>query len=66
VLGVNWGIWVRRNRQQHRTDLDRLAHWCADGKLSCHVHKVYPLAETPAALKALTERKAMGKLIVRP
>jgi len=66
VLGVNWGVWVRRNRARHRADLDRLAHWCAEGKLSCHIHAVYPLAQTPDALKALAERKAMGKLIVRP
>ena len=66
VLGVNWGAWVRRNRAQHRADLDRLFHWCAEGRLSGHVHAVYPLAQTPAALKALAERKVMGKVIVRP
>ena len=66
VLGVNWGAWVRRNRAQHHADLDRLFHWCAEGKLSGHVHAVYPLAQTPAALKALAERKVMGKVIVRP
>jgi len=26
---------------------------------------VYPLAETPTALKALADRKVMGKLVVR-
>ena len=41
------------------------ARWCAQGKLSCHIQKVYPLAETPQAIKALAERKAMGKLVVR-
>jgi NADPH2:quinone reductase len=66
VLGVNWGAWVRQNPQAYRAGLDRLAHWCAQGKLSCHVHAVFPLAETAQALKALTDRKAMGKVIVRP
>jgi NADPH:quinone reductase-like Zn-dependent oxidoreductase len=33
--------------------------------LSCHVQKVYPLAETPTALKALANRQVMGKLVVR-
>jgi NADPH2:quinone reductase len=66
VLGVYWGAWVRHNPQEHRANLDRLAHWCAEGKLSCHIHAVYPLAETPQAIKALAERKAMGKVIVRP
>jgi NADPH2:quinone reductase len=66
VMGVNWGAWVLQNPQQHRANLDMLAHWCVQGKLSCHIHAVYPLAETAQALKAIAERKAMGKVIVRP
>jgi NADPH2:quinone reductase len=66
VLGVNWGAWVRQNPAAYRASLDQLARWCAQGRLSCHIHAVYPLAETAQALKALSERKAMGKVIVRP
>jgi NADPH2:quinone reductase len=66
VVGVYFGDWVRHAPQGYRAALDRLAHWAADGKLSCHVHQVYPLAETPQALKALTQRQAMGKVIVQP
>jgi NADPH2:quinone reductase len=66
VLGVYWGAWVRQNPMQYRASLDQLAGWCAQGKLSCHIHAVYPLAEMAQALRALTDRKAMGKVIVRP
>jgi NADPH2:quinone reductase len=66
ILGVFWGQWVRRDNDAYKSAIDRLAHWCAEGKLSCHVQQVYPLAETPAALKALADRKVMGKLVVRP
>ena len=66
VLGVFWGAWVRHDPAAYRAALDQLAHWCAEGKLSCHVDKVYPLAQTPQAIKALAERKAMGKLVVKP
>jgi NADPH:quinone reductase len=66
VLGVYWGAWVRHNPQTYRENLERLAEWGADGKLSCHVHAVYPLAETAQALHALADRKAMGKVIVKP
>jgi NADPH:quinone reductase len=66
VLGVFWGHWVRTAADDYRQAIDQLAHWCADGKVSCHVQQVYPLAEMPAALKALAERKVMGKLVVRP
>jgi NADPH:quinone reductase len=66
VLGVNWGAFVRQNPASYRAGLDQLTRWCAQGKLSCHIHAVYPLAEIAAALKALTDRTAMGKVIVRP
>lgn len=66
VLGVYWGAWVGQNPQAYRANLAELARWCAAGRLSCHVHAVYPLAETAQALKALSERKAMGKVIVKP
>ena len=65
VLGVFWGAWVRHDTKDYKAAIDTLAHWCAEGKLSCHVQKVYPLAELPAALKALANRQVMGKLVVR-
>jgi NADPH2:quinone reductase len=66
VLGVYFGDWVQREPQAWRDALGRLARWAAEGRLSCHVDHVYALAETPQALKALSERRAMGKIIMRP
>ena len=66
VLGVFWGQWVRRDQDAYKAALGELAQWCAAGKLSCHVQQIYSLAETPIALKALADRKVMGKLVVHP
>ena len=66
VLGVFWGQWVRLEKDDYKAAIATLAEWCAAGKLSCHIQKVYSLAETPDALKALSERKVMGKLLLRP
>jgi NADPH2:quinone reductase len=66
ILGVNWGAFVRRHGEAHRAGLDQLIRWGAEQKLSCHIHATYPLAEIAQALKAITERKAMGKVILRP
>jgi len=65
VLGVFWGAWVRHAKEDYKEAIATLARWCAESKLSCHVQKIYPLAETPAALKALANREVMGKLVVR-
>jgi NADPH2:quinone reductase len=66
VLGVHWGAWIQRDPQGHRANMSQILDWCAQGKLSSHVHAVYPLAEGPAALKAIAARKVMGKVILRP
>jgi len=66
VLGVFWGQWVRLEKDDYKAAIAALADWCAAGKLSCHIQKIYSLAEASEALKALAERKVMGKLLLRP
>jgi NADPH:quinone reductase len=66
VLGVYWGSFVERNPQGHRVNTEQLVAWVAEGKLSSHVHAVYPLADAPAALKAIAARQVMGKVILHP
>jgi NADPH2:quinone reductase len=66
VMGVFWGSFIERDLAGHRTNTEQLLAWCAEGKLSSHVHAVYPLAEAPAALKAIAARQVMGKVILRP
>ena len=66
IRGVIWGAWVARNPQGQRALMTDIVRWCAEGKLSGHVHAVYPLAEIAAALKAIADRKAMGKIVLRP
>lgn len=66
VLGVFWGAWIARDPAGHRANTAQLLSWLAEGKLSSHVHAVYPLSEAPVALKAIAERKVMGKAILRP
>jgi NADPH:quinone reductase len=66
VLGVNWGAFVRDHAQAYRAGLGELTRWAAAGKLSCHIHAVYPLDQIAQALKDIAGRKAMGKVILRP
>jgi NADPH:quinone reductase len=66
IRGVFWGAWTAREPEAHRANVRRLVDWAAEGKLSAHVHAVYPLAETAAALEAIANRQVMGKVILRP
>jgi NADPH2:quinone reductase len=66
VLGVYWGAWILRDPSGHRANMRQILAWCADGKLSAHVHAAYPLAQAQAALKAIAERQVMGKIVLQP
>ena len=61
-----WGAWTKREPDEQRALTADLVRWCAQGKLSAHVHEVYPLGETAAALKAISDRAVMGKIVLKP
>jgi NADPH2:quinone reductase len=66
IRGVFWGAWTKREPQLQRALMTDLARWCAEGKLSAHVHAAYPLTEITAALNTIADRKVMGKIVLRP
>jgi NADPH:quinone reductase len=66
IVGVFWGSFVERDPNGHRANTAQLLSWCAEGKLSSHVHATYPLSEAATALKAIASRQVMGKVILRP
>lgn len=66
LVGVFWGSFLQRTPEHHATNMAAILNWVEDGKIKPHIDKTYSLAETPAALTALAERKIMGKVIIKP
>ena len=66
IRGVFWGAWTRIHPDRNRANLQKLLQWAAEGKISAHIDRVFPLAQTADALKVLAGRQAMGKVILRP
>ncbi len=66
IRGVAWGAWAQRAPEQQRELMKDIVAWAALGKLSAHVHATYPLADITSALKAIADRKAMGKIVLHP
>lgn len=66
VVGVFWGAWTRNNPKGQLDNMAQIVRWAAEGKLSSHVHAVYPLEKTTEAIKSLSDRKVMGKVLLRP
>jgi NADPH:quinone reductase len=66
IRGVFWGSWSKRDPQAQHALLGDVARWAAEGRLSAHVHAVFPLADIAAAMKLISDRKVMGKIVLRP
>ncbi len=66
AVGVYWGAFTTREPAAQAVNMKQIVDWCAAGKLSAHVHAVYPLGETAQALKDIAARKVMGKAILHP
>ena len=66
LVGVYWGDWVQRNPDGQRRNVERLAAWFSEGRIKPAVSERVPLAEAPAAMMRLLERKVKGKVVVVP
>ncbi len=66
VVGVFWGAFTEREPAAQAANMAQIVDWCAEGKLSSHVHAIYLLADTAQALKDIAARRIMGKAILRP
>ncbi len=66
LVGVFWGSFAERTPEAHRSNMEMILNWVAEGKIRPHIDQTYALADTPVALTALAERKVMGKVIIKP
>lgn len=64
AIGYSFSTYrYERPEVMHRT-LEELCRWYKEGRLKPHVGMTFPLEETRAALEALRDRKAIGKVVV--
>ncbi|HAP62337.1 MAG TPA: NADPH:quinone oxidoreductase [Cytophagales bacterium] len=66
IMGVFWGRFTEVAPKQNMQNMQEIMGMLLTGKLKPHIDKVYPLQETPQALRDLMNRKAKGKIILEP
>ena len=64
VIGLYWGAYVSLGPSIMSASLERLLAWHAEGRLSPHIGRTFPLSEADVALETLQSRKAVGKVVV--
>lgn len=66
IVGVFWGRFTTEEPTRHHANLEQIVKWMADGKLSPLIQRTYSLEEGREALRWVADRKAIGRVIVRP
>ena len=66
LIGVFWGRYVKTEPAAWASDLLTLFGWLREGRLRPHVAERYPLERGAEAMATLLERKAVGKLVIKP
>ncbi len=64
VIGVFWGAAVARDPKGHAANMAELMRMYAEGKIKPRVSQTFPLEKAAAAIKALGDRQALGKIVV--
>jgi NADPH2:quinone reductase len=66
IVGVYWGDWSQRDPQGQRRNVEQLVEWFSEKKIKPAVSERVSLAEAPAAMTRLLQRKVQGKVVVVP
>ncbi|MFD6425918.1 zinc-binding alcohol dehydrogenase family protein [Streptomyces sp. NPDC060198] len=66
LAGFNLTAWRTARPEQARAEMDELAGYVAEGKLTAAVHATVPLAEAAEAHRLLDDRAALGRVLLVP
>lgn len=65
VIGVFWGAAVARDPKAHAANMAELMQLYAEGKIKPRVSRTFPLERAHEAIQALSDRTAVGKIVVK-
>ena len=66
IVGVFWGAWKMRDREESNKQLEQIAKWCSESKLNPVITKRYRLEDAALCLEDFAQRKVTGKVVVVP
>lgn len=63
--GVFWGDAVKRDPDGHRSNMETVLNWAAEGSLKPRIHGSYPLEDISEAISVLDRGEAVGKVVIK-
>ena len=64
IRGVFWGTWTMRAPKEHQANMGEILGMYKSGKIKPRISGKYPLEDFAKACDELTQRRAMGKVIL--
>jgi NADPH2:quinone reductase len=64
ILGVFWGQFSKLEAKASFQNIRQLVSWIQEGKIKQHIGRTYSLEDAPEALRAILDRKMLGKGVV--
>lgn len=64
IVGVFWGVFAQKEAVLSTKNMQQIAAWVMQGKLTPYIYNHYSLAEAPQALTDMMERRVIGKAVV--
>lgn len=65
IVGVFWGAFAQREPKTSTQNFGQILHWIKTGQLKQHIYKLYTLPQAPDALRDLSERRVVGKAVIK-
>ena len=66
LVGVFWGSFTQREPQVYAENMAELMGWYIAGKIKPMVESTFPLSKAVEALEFIHDRKATGKVVLKP
>ncbi|MFK5978297.1 MAG: NADPH:quinone oxidoreductase family protein [Rhizobiaceae bacterium] len=66
VVGVFWGTFTRKEQSAYAENMAELMGWYGAGKIKPYVEDTFALSDAASALNYIHDRKAVGKIVLKP
>ena len=64
IVGVWWGTWAAKNPALQIQNMTEISALVAAGKLQPAVTELFPIEDFKKAFQLITERRALGKVVL--
>ena len=64
IVGVFWGAFAQVRPERNAANMTQLLAWYGTGRLRPHISQTFPLSGYRAALEAVMQRRATGKVVL--